>query len=92
MAKPAAQRMREYRARNRKVLTVTCASCGGEFGALRSTAKYCTDACRQDARVKRIVTALEEERGYCDIELRERPEWIVALHPYANYPRCTVTI
>ena len=55
MAKSAAERMREYRDRNRiEKDVIKCAHCHYGFIPKRSTAIYCSSECRGNARRKRI--------------------------------------
>lgn len=66
MAKSAAERMREYRARKRTPRQPeTCAVCGAEFTPVRSDARYCGDSCRVIAHQDRVALGAElaAERG-----------------------------
>lgn len=52
----ARQRMLAFRQRQREArprLLTTCAHCGQQFEALRSTARYCGSACRWKAAMVR---------------------------------------
>lgn len=42
-------------------MTLTCAGCGEEFEARRSTAKWCSDRCRKAARRKAVRQGVADE-------------------------------